>query len=68
MIELLDLYPQREGEDGFAYAQRLAEEGRARGILRQCSIGWHNECSCARYGYTDCKCECHPFNHTNPAA
>jgi hypothetical protein len=70
MTELHDEYPPYEGEEAYAYTNRLIQEGRARGMLRQCSIGWHNECSCTLYpalAGTDCKCDCHEYNRKEPA-
>ena len=37
---------------------RLAREGAARGVFRQCSIGWHFECSDP--DGERCACTCHP--------
>jgi len=36
---------------------RLVAEGAARGVNRQCSIGWHQECS-DPHG-DECGCACH---------
>jgi hypothetical protein len=57
--ELFDEFPRIENEPPETYAQRLAMIGQSRGILRQCSLGWHDECSARRFGNTTCNCQCH---------
>lgn len=59
--ELYDEFPAEPDEEGIAYANRLQEIGLSRGILRQCSLGWHDECSKRRNpaSFIDCKCQCH---------
>jgi hypothetical protein len=49
--------PQREGESAGDRTDRLAKLGAQRGINRQCSIGWHDECSDPEGAV--CRCECH---------
>lgn len=50
----------RDGETADAWTDRLAREGAALGINRQCSIGWHGECSTRRDGANaKCRCDCH---------
>lgn len=59
--ELPDEFPAAPGEDSWGYTERLIGLGQARGYWRQCSIGYHTECSVA-LGYADpgsCKCPCH---------
>jgi hypothetical protein len=46
------------GESMSAYTDRLARLGSERGVYRQCSIGWHYECSDPRG--QKCRCNCHP--------
>ena len=38
-------------------SNRLIHAGAKAGKFRQCSLGWHEECS-DPYG-EDCRCECH---------
>jgi hypothetical protein len=60
-MDLTKELPQERGEDDFAWTNRLLVAGRERGYWRQCSIGWHDECSVTR-GYAApgaCKCPCH---------
>lgn len=50
---------------------RLAREGAAKGIRRQCSIGYHDECSDREdetHSHTgECKCDCHaPLDPADP--
>lgn len=40
-----------------AWTDAMSREGRATGVNRQCSIGWHNECSDP--DGDDCLCACH---------
>lgn len=49
--------PRRKGETNEEYTDRLAKTGSRQGKLRQCSIGWHEECSDPN-GDT-CTCGCH---------
>jgi len=51
--------PKESWEDDNQYAARLQKRGMERGILRQCSIGWHMECSTRRSGGYGCNCPCH---------
>lgn len=70
MRELYDIYPQREGEHPLDYSARLQAEGMRRSMYRQCSIGWHEECSSRLYpdlAGEGCRCECHPYNHKDPS-
>lgn len=50
-----------EGESDDELTNRMIREGVAAGKNRQCSIGWHEECS-DRSGINhegDCQCACH---------
>lgn len=56
-VNLSEKYPPEPDEEAGTYAARLISHAREAGIFRQCSIGWHEECSDA-YG-EECKCSCH---------
>lgn len=45
------------GEDLDARTNRLLKVGQSLGIYRQCSIGWHSECSDPKG--EECQCLCH---------
>lgn len=50
----------RPDETADAWTDRLAREGAALGVRRQCSIGWHGECSARHDGAdAECRCDCH---------
>lgn len=51
-------YARRPDETEDAWTDRLHREGAAKGIFRQCSIGWHFECS-DWSGQHGCQCLCH---------
>ena len=50
------------GETIGDYTDYLVKVGRKAGKYRQCSIGWHEECS-DPYGQ-DCQCHCHKEHHS----
>lgn len=54
-VELEALYPFKKGEQN--YTSRLLSHAREHGTNRQCSIGWHDECSDPRG--ESCQCLCH---------
>lgn len=56
-VELPALHPQQHGEDEFKWTRRLLTHAQQHGTNRQCSIGWHGECSDPA-GDT-CQCLCH---------
>ncbi|UOK18403.1 hypothetical protein SEA_BRUHMOMENT_87 [Arthrobacter phage BruhMoment] len=56
-VELTALYPDHPGEDAVKWTGRVLSHAREYGTNRQCSIGWHGECS-DRSGET-CRCLCH---------
>lgn len=59
-VNLPEKYPIRPNETDEAWTGRLLSHARAAGTLRQCSIGWHEECSQRRFGADgDCNCTCH---------
>lgn len=59
-VELDVLYPAKPGEDASAHTDRLLKHAREHGTNRQCSIGWHDECSeIDRGDDADCNCLCH---------
>lgn len=61
-VYLSDKYPPAPDEDAAAYTGRLLSHAREHGTFRQCSIGYHNECSDPE-GY-DCMCSCHALGVT----
>lgn len=56
-VDLSALYPQKEGEDAGVWTNRILSHSREYEVNRQCSIGWHGECS-DRSGES-CRCLCH---------
>lgn len=56
-VDLTEKYPPGPEEDAAAYTNRLLGHAREAGTFRQCSIGYHNECS-DPYG-DECMCSCH---------
>ena len=50
---------QQEGESDAAWTQRMINE-RMPGTNRQCSIGWHSECSDP--DGDECTCPCHWYS------
>lgn len=54
------MFPIAEGETPEAWTNRINGEGASRGVYRQCSIGWHDECSQRFEGEdAECRCACH---------
>jgi hypothetical protein len=59
-VELPALFPYHEGETPEAWTNRVLQEAGKYGTYRQCSIGWHGECSQRREGRdAECLCLCH---------
>lgn len=56
-VELTALYPERPGEEAGKWTDRVLSHAKEYGTNRQCSIGWHGECS-DRSGES-CQCLCH---------
>jgi len=56
-VDLTALHPQLPGENAITWTGRLLSHAREAGTNRQCSIGYHGECS-DRSGDT-CRCLCH---------
>jgi hypothetical protein len=56
-FDLTALYPQRDGEDNGAWTNRVLSHAKEHGTNRQCSIGWHGECSDP--AGEQCMCLCH---------
>jgi len=53
-------YPPEDKGDGSVFTDRLLMAGVARGLNRQCSIGYHRECSDRDEGAdAACRCLCH---------
>lgn len=50
--------PIREGRTPEEWTDDMARAGAERDIFRQCSIGWHLECS-DWSGQNGCECRCH---------
>ena len=55
--ELTILYPPEPGESATDWTMRVLSHASEHGTYRQCSIGWHDECSQGTAG--DCECLCH---------
>ena len=59
-IDVPNTYPIGEGESEGAWTDRLLHMARIHGTYRQCSIGWHGECSQRDQGAdAECNCICH---------
>jgi len=58
-VDLIKEFPRGEDEGEYPYTNRLLRIGQERGYLRQCSIGWHDECSDRRSNEGMCSCPCH---------
>lgn len=56
--ELNRLYPIEPGEDEMAWTSRVLTHAHEHGTYRQCSIGWHEECSQRGYYSPDSECGC----------
>lgn len=61
-VNLSVKYPPEPNESGLDYTKRLLSHAREAGTFRQCSIGYHEECS-DRYG-DECQCSCHALDIT----
>lgn len=55
-VELTALYPQMPGETE-GWTDRVLSHSKEHGTNRQCSIGWHDECSDP--AGNECNCICH---------
>lgn len=52
-------FVKREGDEDLAvWSQRLMDAGHKHGVYRQCSLGWHGECSQRSDHGPDCPCNC----------
>lgn len=59
-VDLTALYPYRENETPEAWTSRVLILARDHGTYRQCSLGWHGECSQRDMGPdAECACLCH---------
>lgn len=59
-VDLGVLYPYKPGESASAWTTRVLSHAREHGTNRQCSIGWHGECSDSGLGEAaECNCICH---------
>lgn len=56
-VEMLALYPPRDGESDTEWTNRVLSHSREHEVNRQCSIGWHDECSDP--SGDSCQCICH---------
>lgn len=56
--ELNRLYPIRFGEDEMVWTDRLLSHASEFGTYRQCTLGWHEECSQRGYYSPDSECAC----------
>jgi hypothetical protein len=64
-VYVSELIPKEERDelqsrdDGLAaWTQRLFEAGSGTGVYRQCTLGWHGECSQRGVRGDDCECLC----------
>ncbi|HVH52547.1 MAG TPA: hypothetical protein VNA32_00285 [Actinomycetota bacterium] len=57
-VVIQELYPQGDTEHVDAWTQRLVFAGGQHHIYRQCSIGWHGECSQRELWGEACPCRC----------
>lgn len=57
-IDIHATFPQRDGESRESWTERLTREAAKSGVYRQCSIGWHAECSQRRKPGPECPCNC----------
>lgn len=59
-VDLGVLYPYRPGERASTWTNRALGHASEHGTNRQCSIGWHGECSDSGLGEAaECNCMCH---------
>lgn len=59
-VELTALYPDYQGENINDWSNHLLSKSSEYGTYRQCSLGWHDECSQRDDGDdADCACLCH---------
>jgi hypothetical protein len=56
-VEMMVLYPPRDEESPEAWTNRVLSHSREHEVNRQCSIGWHAECSDP--DGESCQCICH---------
>lgn len=56
-LVLMERPKRQEGESDDDYTDRIIHEGAERGVFRQCSIGYHEECSDP--DGDDCRCAHH---------
>lgn len=61
-VNLTEKHPPHDDEESGAYTDRLLTLAREHGTFRQCSIGYHDECS-DQYGES-CRCTCHALGIT----
>jgi hypothetical protein len=61
-VNLTVKYPPGDDESASDYTRRLLSHAREAGTFRQCSIGYHEECS-DQYGES-CQCSCHALDIT----
>jgi len=59
-VDLGVLYPYKPGESAVEWTNRVLSHAGVHGTNRQCSIGWHGECSDRGLGEAaECNCICH---------
>lgn len=61
-VNLTAKFPPHDDESSADYTDRLLRQAREAGTFRQCSIGYHDECS-DQYG-DECMCSCHALGIT----
>ena len=52
------LYPMMPGEDEMVWTGRLLTHASEFGTFRQCTLGWHEECSQRGHHFPDSECAC----------
>lgn len=57
-IDIHETFPKRPDESNASWTDRLTKEAARHGVYRQCSIGWHAECSQRRTPGPSCPCNC----------
>jgi hypothetical protein len=57
-IDIPQAFPIRDGESRESWTERLTRAAAKNGVYRQCSIGWHEDCSQRREPGPDCPCNC----------
>ena len=57
-VDIPESFPRNDGESRESWTERITREAAKHGVYRQCSIGWHEECSQRRTPGPECPCNC----------